>query len=248
MTVPITKTIPGSLGMLSGGRGRRTEDEIDWVKSVWGTGLNDAATVCCPWESGGRAGKESGVLFIPGFLPQGDGRAKRKADTSRSWGCHLFRFQTRSIPCLTQDQLAALCSVPGPHLENFLETGVSLDSFMCRGIGCMASFRNYVDILNYAFVSQCQKNGISGPGKLGSNFLTSLWKQCFALNSERVCSSKSKNTDLPTPRAPGLRGDIPLDGHLLGVPFCLWWMWEGEARKNAVCNTIVKPFPMFPSS
>lgn len=49
-----------------------------------------------------------------------------------------------------------------------------LDSFMCWGVGSTASFRKSVDTLNCAFVSQCQRNGISGAGKLGRNFLMSL--------------------------------------------------------------------------
>lgn len=86
----------------------------------------------------------------------------------------------------------------------------------------------------------------------------SLGKQCFALKSRgRGCVlAKATNTDLPSPCASGLRGDIPLDSHLLGVPFYLWRTQEGKDRKNSVCNTIVKPslsestnaFPMFPSS
>lgn len=85
------------------------------------------------WYSSALPRKKSGVLFISAFLPWGNGRAERKADTSRSGGCHLFRFQMHSIPRLTSDQLATMCSKPGPHLVNFPEAQVSLDSFNMLG-------------------------------------------------------------------------------------------------------------------
>lgn len=65
------------------------------------------------WYSSVRLRKKSGVLFTSGFLPWGDGRAERKADTSRSGGCHLFRFHMHSNPRLTSDQLSSVCSKPG---------------------------------------------------------------------------------------------------------------------------------------
>ena len=82
----------------------------------------------------------------------------------------MFRFQTRSISCLTEDQLAALCSEPGPHLVNFLEAEVSLDSFMCQSVGSAASFRNYVDSLNCAVVNQARRMTFQGLVNLGETF------------------------------------------------------------------------------
>lgn len=78
----------------------------------------------------GEQGKEQGSVYtrLPILV---NGKAKRKADTSRSLRCHMFRFQTHSIYCLTEDQLTTLYSKPGPHLINFFEAEVSLDSFMC---------------------------------------------------------------------------------------------------------------------
>lgn len=77
----------------------------------------------------GEQGKEQGSVYTR--LPVSvNGKAKKKPDTSRSLRCHMFRFQTHSISCLTEDQLTTLCSKPGPHLIKFFEAEVSLDSFM----------------------------------------------------------------------------------------------------------------------
>lgn len=63
MIIPIIKTIPGSLGTLSGGKGR-TGGEIYWLVfgGLWIKGC---------YYSSALPGEKSGVLFISGFLPQG---------------------------------------------------------------------------------------------------------------------------------------------------------------------------------
>lgn len=64
----------------------------------------------------GEQGKEQGSVY-DSYL--GEWESQRKADTSRSLRCHMFRFQTHSIYCLTEDQLTTLYSKPGHHLIEF---------------------------------------------------------------------------------------------------------------------------------
>ena len=135
--------------------------------------------------------EQSRVLFISGFLSWWMGKPREKLTpvgvtiSWRQW-CQLFRFQTHSISCLTEDQLTTLCSKPGPHQISFFEAKVSLDSFMCRGVGNTVFFffsqKNYVDSLNCALVNRARRMAFQGLVNLGETFM-SLGKQCFALKS-----------------------------------------------------------------
>lgn len=127
-----------------------------------------------PWEGGGRAGKKSGVLFRPGFLCRGMEKPREKLTpvghedtTCLDFKCVPFHATLRTswLPCVQSLDLIWRI-FPRQKCHWILS---------CVGVvGSTAPFRNYVDTLNCGLASQCQKNGILGPGKLGRNFLMSL--------------------------------------------------------------------------
>lgn len=210
MTIPITKTIPGSLGTLLWGQ---REESTGWdilVKSVLrNTGLNDAGTVLL--SLGKRVGS---CLYQPSCLGGMEGLREKltpvgqEGATCLDFKCIPFHASIRTSWPLCVQNLDLIWWI-------FLRHKCHWILLTCWGVGSMASFRNYADTLNCVLVSQCQENSISRLGRLGRNF----WCPCegsVLLWSQRECVLAKMSADLLSPCVPSLTGDISLDSHPLG--------------------------------